>query len=99
MDIAGTSNQPSSNTPVGRALRPVTEVNDRLPAREDRSARIPAREAAVAVERFRTPIPDTQSYPRIGIHPSQHAIHAYTALERSEELEYMSTVMGIDEYA
>ena len=101
MHISGTSIQPLSNTPVGRGLQTAAETDAQVPARRERAPRVPApaRDAQVIVERFQTPITAGRGYPRAGGVSAQHAINAYIALERSEELEYMRTVLGIDEYA
>ena len=70
-----------------------------MPTRRDRSNPVPDRNVSVAVERFTSPMTGNRTFPRVGVNPAQYAIDAYTATERSEELEYVSTVLGIDEYA
>ncbi len=102
MDISGAVTHFRTNAPIGRALKPVAEIRGELPARQDRAARNPIWNSAGTVERFQTPVTAGRGVPRADDFPSHRAyqaIHAYTALERSEEREYVSTVLGIDEYA
>jgi hypothetical protein len=102
MDISGAVTHFRTNAPIGRALKPVAEIRGELPARQDRAARNPIWNSAGTVERFQTPVTAGRGVPGADDFPSHRAyqaIHAYTALERSEEREYVSTVLGIDEYA
>ena len=99
MEITGTSIQPLGNAPLGRAIQPVSETNGQMPAGRDRQDPVPTRETPVSARRAKAPITATRIEPRIGTSTAQYAIEAYTATERSEELEYVSTVLGIDEYA
>ncbi len=89
---------------IGRALRPVAEIRDELPARQDReqTERHPLRDSRSTVERVRNYASVERDVPRaenLMAYRSYQAVLAYTALERSEEREYVSTVLGVDEYA
>lgn len=87
---------------MGRALKPVAEIRGEVPARQDRAARNPIWNSEGTVERIRTPMTAGRGVPRVDdsiSHRAYQAINAYTALERSKEREYVSTVLGIDEYA
>ena len=100
MEISGTIVQPLSIASARRVVQPVADTNGQLPARqEQRDGRTTTRDAALLIERYASPITSGPVYPRNPVHHTQHAIQAYTALERSEELQYVSRVLGIDEYA
>ncbi len=89
---------------MGRALKPLVEIRDELPARQDRerAARNHLRESREMVERLRTSVSGARDVPlteNFASHRAYQAVYAYTALDRSEEREYVSSVLGVDEYA
>jgi hypothetical protein len=102
MDISSAVTHLRSNAPIGRALKPVAEIRAELPARQDRAAQNPIENSTATVERFQIPVTAGRGVPRADDFPSHRAyqaVYAYTALDRSEERQYVSTVLGIDEYA
>ncbi len=89
---------------MGRALKPLAEIRDELPARQDReqAARQQLRRSGELVEHLQTAVvlgPDLPRTKEFTSHRAQQAVYAYTALQRSEKQEYVSRVLGVDEYA
>ncbi len=106
MEISGatTTQVIRSQAPMGRALQPLAEIRDELPARQDRerAARQQLRGSGELVEHLRASVVVESNLPRtenIASHRAHQAVYAYTALERSEERNYVSRVLGVDEYA
>ena len=93
-----------SQAPMGRALQPLAEIRDELPARQDgeQAVRQPLQGSGKLVEHLHTPVILGPHLPRtedFDSHRANQAVHAYTALQRSEERDYVSRVLGVDEYA
>ena len=89
---------------MGRALQPLAEIRDDLPARQhgERTTRQPPQSSGTLVERLGAPVilgPDLPHTEDFASHRAHQAVHAYTALQRSEERDYVSRVFGVDEYA
>ncbi len=106
MDISGatTTQVIRSQAPLGRALQPLAEIRDELPARQDRerASRQQLRGSGELVEHLRRSVvvePDLPRTEDFTSHRAHQAVYAYTALQRSEERDYVSRVLGVDEYA
>ena len=105
MDIPSVATRVGYRVPLKRALQPVAEIRSDLPARQEGTAHDTPRSTGERVElaRFQTrtgveqgllrPVDDLSSLRGV------RAIHAYTALERTEQREYVSSVLGINEFA